>query len=94
MSNNNKIGWRFDNTYSKLPNSMLTKLPPTPVKAPELVVLNHSLSKMLGLDFDDMNFKSDSDPCGFVFWLGFVLLPPLIRRGLFSILGLVVIVKG
>ena len=55
MSNNNKIGWRFDNTYSKLPNSMLTKLPPTPVKAPELVVLNHSLSKMLGLDFTNLS---------------------------------------
>ena len=47
MSYNNKIGWRFDNTYSKLPGSMLTKLAPTPVKAPELVVLNHSLSKDL-----------------------------------------------
>ena len=51
MSHNNKIGWRFDNTYSKLPGSMLTRLAPTPVKAPELVVLNHSLSKMLELDF-------------------------------------------
>ena len=51
MSNINKIGWRFDNTYSKLPSSMLAKLPPTPVKDPELVILNHSLSKMLGLDF-------------------------------------------
>ncbi len=58
MSNNNKIGWRFDNTYSKLPNSMLTKLPPTPVKAPELIVLNHSLSKMLGLDFTDVSDKN------------------------------------
>ena len=47
MSYNNKIGWRFDNTYSKLPGSMLTKLTPTPVKAPELVFLNHSLSKDL-----------------------------------------------
>jgi len=58
MSNNNKIGWRFDNTYSKLPSSMLAKLPPTPVKAPELVFLNHSLSKMLGLDFTGLNNKN------------------------------------
>ena len=58
MSNNNKIGWRFDNTYSKLPNSMLTKLSPTPVKAPELIFLNHSLSKMLGLDFTDVSDKN------------------------------------
>ena len=45
MSYINKIGWRFDNTYSKLPGNMLTKLAPTPVKAPELLILNHSLSK-------------------------------------------------
>ena len=50
-----KIGWRFDNTYSKLPNTMLSKLDPIPVKAPEVVILNHSLSKKLGLDFSSAN---------------------------------------
>ena len=58
MSYNNEIGWRFDNTYSKLPGSMLTRLAPTPVKAPELVVLNHSLSKMLELDFSSTSDKN------------------------------------
>ena len=58
MSYNNKIGWRFDNTYSKLPGGMLTKLAPTPVKAPELVILNHSLSKELGLDFSGTSEKN------------------------------------
>ena len=58
MSYNSKIGWRFDNTYSKLPSSMLAKLPPTPVKDPELVILNHSLSKMLGLDFTNLSNKN------------------------------------
>ena len=58
MSYNNKIGWRFDNTYSKLPGNMLTKLAPTPVGAPELVVLNHSLSKELGLDFSGVSDKN------------------------------------
>ena len=58
MSNINKIGWRFDNTYLKLPSSMLTKLTPTPVKAPELVILNHSLSKDLGLDFSNISDKN------------------------------------
>ena len=57
MSYNNKIGWRFDNTYSKLPDSMLTKLAPIPVKAPELVILNRSLSKVLGLDFSNISEK-------------------------------------
>ena len=55
MSYNNKIGWRFDNTYSKLLGSMLTRLTPTPVKSPELVILNHSLSEMLGLDFSSIS---------------------------------------
>jgi len=50
-----KIGWRFDNTYSKLPNTMLSKLDPIPVKAPKVVILNHSLSKKLGLDFSSAN---------------------------------------
>ena len=37
---------------------MLTKLQPTPVKAPELIFLNHSLSKMLDLDFTGLNDKN------------------------------------
>jgi len=48
-----KIGWRFDNTYSKLPNTMLSKLAPIPVKAPKVVILNQTLSKELGLDFSN-----------------------------------------
>ena len=50
-----RIGWRFDNTYSSLPESMLSKLNPTPVKAPEIIILNDSLSKRLGLDFSKIN---------------------------------------
>ena len=48
-----KIGWHFDNSYSKLPNTMLSKLSPVPVKAPKLAILNHSLSKELGLNFSN-----------------------------------------
>ena len=53
-----KIGWRFDNTYSKLPSAMLSRLSPVPVKAPKLIMLNHSLSKELGLDFSITNEKN------------------------------------
>ena len=54
MNNNiSKIGWRFDNTYSKLPDTMLSKLAPIPVKAPKIVILNYSLSKELGLNFSN-----------------------------------------
>jgi len=58
VSYNNKIGWRFDNTYSKLPDTMLTRLAPTPVKAPELIILNNSLSKELGLNFTAQSEKN------------------------------------
>ena len=44
-SKTSNMGWRFDNSYSKLPDTMLSKLAPIPVKAPKVVILNHSLSK-------------------------------------------------
>ena len=53
VSEISKIGWRFDNTYSKLPDTMMSKLAQIPVKKPELVILNYSLSKELGLDFSN-----------------------------------------
>jgi serine/tyrosine/threonine adenylyltransferase len=45
-----KAGWNFDNSYARLPDRFFSKLNPTPVKAPELVILNHALAKSLGLD--------------------------------------------
>ena len=57
ISEISKIGWQFDNTYSKLPETMLSKLSPIPVKAPEITLLNYSLSKELGLDFSNIDNK-------------------------------------
>ena len=48
-------GWRFDNTYSKLPESFLSNTSPTPVKSPELIILNDSLVEDLGLNFSKLN---------------------------------------
>ena len=48
-------GWRFDNTYSKLPESFLSNTSPTKVKSPELLILNENLVKDLGLDFIGLN---------------------------------------
>ena len=39
----NKVGWQFDNTYTKLPDNMFSNLGPIPVKAPEVVIFNHFL---------------------------------------------------
>ncbi len=46
-----KIGWRFDNTYTKLPESLLFKIKPTPVKKPTLCIFNYDLAKQLNLNF-------------------------------------------
>ena len=51
ISNISKIGWCFDNTYAHLPEIMLSRIAPLPVKNPKLVIFNHDLSKELGLDF-------------------------------------------
>ena len=45
------IGWRFDNTYSKLPESFISESSPVQIKSPELIILNDSLSNELGLKF-------------------------------------------
>ncbi|WP_448580247.1 protein adenylyltransferase SelO [Thermaurantiacus sp.] len=43
-------GFRFDTSYARLPESLFTRLPPEPVRAPRLVVLNEALASDLGLD--------------------------------------------
>ena len=51
ISEISKIGWHFDNSYARLPEMMLSRLAPVPVQMPKLIILNHTLSKNLGLDF-------------------------------------------
>ena len=53
-----KIGWSFDNTYSKLPDDLLVRQKPIPVKSPELVIINEKLSKDLDLNFTNINRKN------------------------------------
>ena len=49
------IGWHFDNTYSKLPDTFKEDIKPTPVHDPKLVILNDKLSKDLNLDFSKID---------------------------------------
>ena len=51
----NNIGWYFDNTYLNLPEVMLSKLLPIPVKSPRLIILNQDLAKELNLNFSKTN---------------------------------------
>ena len=51
------IGWRFDNSYSKLPDTFKEEVKPTPVNKPEIVIVNNDLAKELNLDFSKKNSK-------------------------------------
>lgn len=43
------LNWRLERTYSQLPNTFYSLCRPTPVRAPKLVIFNHSLAQSLGL---------------------------------------------
>ena len=43
-------GWRFDNSYARLPEPLWSREVPTPVRSPALVVLNEPLAAAMGLD--------------------------------------------
>ena len=55
------IGWRFDNTYSKLTDPFISNISPIPVKSPELIILNDNLGKQLGLNFSFISKKELSN---------------------------------
>ncbi len=43
-------GWRFDNSYARLPDAFHTRVQPTPVAEPFLVLFNRTLAETLGVD--------------------------------------------
>lgn len=57
-------GWRFDNSYKKLPEVFYSKTDPTPVKQPEMVILNHDFAKELGLDAEALQSKEGTSVLG------------------------------
>jgi len=44
------VGWKFDNSYARLPAAFHTRVNPTPVAEPRLVLFNRPLAQSLGLD--------------------------------------------
>ena len=67
----NKINWNFDNTYFNLAESFKENINPTPVKNPELVLINNNLAKTLNLNFSNVSnyelskiFSGNSLPSG------------------------------
>ncbi|RIX52139.1 YdiU family protein [Paenibacillus nanensis] len=47
-----ETGWKFDNSYARLPEKLYSKQSPVPVSSPELAVLNEKLAALLGLNAD------------------------------------------
>jgi uncharacterized protein YdiU (UPF0061 family) len=45
-------GWRFDNSYARLPEELFLPQNPEPVAKPAMVVLNRALAESMGLDAD------------------------------------------
>jgi len=55
LADNTTVGWRFDNTYSRLPDVLFAPAKPATVRAPRMSILNHRLADDLGLDFGAMS---------------------------------------
>jgi len=45
-------GWKFDNSYTLLPEAFYVRLNPVPVRMPKLVIFNPELARSLGLNPD------------------------------------------
>ncbi|MFJ7830630.1 YdiU family protein [Peribacillus sp. NPDC097284] len=54
MTKNNESGWNFENSYAGLPKALFTLTDPTPVSAPELIILNEKLAATLGLSAEEL----------------------------------------
>ena len=64
MINKNKTGWNLDDSYTSLPKQFYSKVNPTPVKSPELVILNIPLALSLGLNPELLEKKEGVDVLG------------------------------
>jgi uncharacterized protein YdiU (UPF0061 family) len=52
------VGWRFDNTYARLPEVLFAPARPAAVRAPRLSILNHRLADELGLQLGTLSPES------------------------------------
>lgn len=48
-------GFKFNNTYGKLPRILYTKMQPMHVENPQMILLNDALASEMGLDFSHMS---------------------------------------
>lgn len=50
MTKSKETGWKFNNSYTHLPQSFFTKIPTNPVESPRFAIFNEKLAVSLGLD--------------------------------------------
>src|ERR687885_1082284 len=55
VAENRTVGWRFENTYARLPDVLFISARPATFRAPRVSVLNHHLAGELGLDLGAMS---------------------------------------
>lgn len=49
------VGWRFDNTYARLPEGFFALAQPSPASVPRVVIQNHALARDLGLNLGSIS---------------------------------------
>jgi serine/tyrosine/threonine adenylyltransferase len=59
VNDNSNRGWRFDNSYARLPDKLFSKLTPVPVKQPRLVLFNDALAAELGLAYRSADERNE-----------------------------------
>ena len=56
-------GWRFDNSYARLPSGLFARSTPVPVKSPKIIVFNSPLAAALGLDAEAISGEDGAGLC-------------------------------
>ena len=52
------VGWRFDNTYSRLTETLFAPAQPATARTPKVSILNHGLAEELGLNLGAMSSEA------------------------------------
>jgi uncharacterized protein YdiU (UPF0061 family) len=55
VADQNAVGWRFENTYARLPDVLFAPARPVAVRAPRVSILNHRLADELCLDLSALS---------------------------------------
>jgi uncharacterized protein YdiU (UPF0061 family) len=58
VADHNAVGWRFDNTYSRLPEALFTPARPAAFAQPRVSILNHRLAGELSLDLGALSTEA------------------------------------